>query len=269
MNGYSLSRSWFDFCFKNPDLITPTHTAIFFFAVDHCNRLGWKDKFPLPTALAMSAIGVKSYNTYKRCLLELVGFGFIILVQKSTNQYTENIIALSKFDRSIISAPSKIDKANINASSNFDKANDSASSNFDKANDKANAPLYNYTNLKTNKPNKHEKNFFGENSETESQKEKYEYVPPRKHKIISAPIFSEVEYFFHQNMSTKECAQQFFNRYDSVGWEISGSPITNWRALALNWMTNAKKYNKPADSQSSKLQRNMSAVELAKQQLKK
>ena len=99
INGYQLSRDWFDFCFENPERIKPNHTALYFFCIEHCNRLGWKDKFGLPTTMAKEAIGIHSYNTFIQTLNDLIEFGFIKLIQKSTNQYSSNIIALSKFNK--------------------------------------------------------------------------------------------------------------------------------------------------------------------------
>lgn len=99
INGYTLSRDWFDFCFENPEKIKPRHTALYFFAIEHCNRLGWKKKYGLPTTMAMEAIGISSYNTYKKTFDDLVEWGFINLIQKSENQYSSNKIALSKFDK--------------------------------------------------------------------------------------------------------------------------------------------------------------------------
>ena len=87
MNGYELSRNWFDWCFENPEKIKPNHTALYCFAVEHCNRLGWKAKFGMPTTMAMEAIGIKSYNTYINTLNDLVEWGFISMVQRSKNQY--------------------------------------------------------------------------------------------------------------------------------------------------------------------------------------
>lgn len=99
LNIYSLSRSWFDFSFSNPEKIRPNHTALYFFAIEHCNRLGWKQKFGFPTTMAMEAIGIKSYNTYISTLTDLVEWGFIKMIEKSKNQYSANIIALSKNDK--------------------------------------------------------------------------------------------------------------------------------------------------------------------------
>jgi hypothetical protein len=108
--GYELSRQWFDFSFENPDKIKPIHTALYFFACEHCNRLGGKDKFGLPSIMTMEAIGVKSHNTYMKAFNDLIEWGFITLYQKSTNQYSANIIALSKYDKALDKA---LDKASI------------------------------------------------------------------------------------------------------------------------------------------------------------
>ena len=101
MNGYELSRNWFDWCFENPEKIKPNHTALYFFAVEHCNRLGWKKKFGMPTTMAMEAIGIKSYNTYINTLNDLVEWGFIEMIQRSKNQYSANIVAISNFDKAL------------------------------------------------------------------------------------------------------------------------------------------------------------------------
>jgi hypothetical protein len=110
MNGYELSRKWFDFCFENPEKIKPNHTALYFFCIENCNRLGWKSKFGLPTTMAKEAIGIRSYNTYIQTLNDLIEFGFIEMIEKSKNQYSSNIIALSNFNKALDKA---LDKALI------------------------------------------------------------------------------------------------------------------------------------------------------------
>lgn len=108
LNSYSLSRAWFDFCFENPEKINPTHTALYMFAVEHCNRLGWKEKFGLPTEMAKDAIGVKSWHTYMKAFNDIIDFGFFKLIERSKNQYSSNIIALINFDKALDKA---LDKA--------------------------------------------------------------------------------------------------------------------------------------------------------------
>jgi len=59
MNSYELSRNFFDWSFENPHKVTPNHIALFFFCIEHCNRLGWKQNFGLPTTMAKE---IKSHH---------------------------------------------------------------------------------------------------------------------------------------------------------------------------------------------------------------
>jgi len=122
MNGYELSRNWFDWSFENPEKISPNHSALYFFAIEHCNRLGWREKFGFPTEMAKDAIGIKSYNTYIKTLNDLVEWGFIKMIERSKNQYSSNIIALSNFDKALDKA---LDKAIVKASEKQLKSIDS------------------------------------------------------------------------------------------------------------------------------------------------
>lgn len=94
MNSYELSRAWFDWSFEHPEKINPNHTAIYFFAIEHCNRLGWKTNFGFPTQMACEALGIKKHQTYIKYFNDLVDWGFLKLVEKSKNQYSSNIISL-------------------------------------------------------------------------------------------------------------------------------------------------------------------------------
>ena len=112
MNSYELSRAWFDWCFNNPEKIKPSHSAIYFFAIEHCNRLGWKDKFGFPSQMVMEAVGIKNWRTYSGVLKDLVDFGFIEMVEVSKNQYSANIIAIVKNTKATTEATTKaLDKA--------------------------------------------------------------------------------------------------------------------------------------------------------------
>ena len=112
MNSFDLSRTWFNFCFDNPEKINPNHSAIYFFAVEHCNRLGWKDKFGFPSQMVMEAVGIKNWRTYSKALNELVDFGFIKMIEISKNQYSSNIISIKNACVKNTKAPTKaLDKA--------------------------------------------------------------------------------------------------------------------------------------------------------------
>jgi hypothetical protein len=96
MNSYELSRNWFDWCFENPEKISPNHSAMYFFIIEHCNRLGWKEKFGLPMEMTKEAIGIKNYRTFSTTFNDLIEWGFIKLIQKSKNQHSSNVIAIVK-----------------------------------------------------------------------------------------------------------------------------------------------------------------------------
>lgn len=129
MNSYELSRKFFDWSYENPEIVTPNHVALYFFIIEHCNRLGWKEKFGLPTTMAKEAIGIKSYNTYIKCFNDLEKYGFIKIIEKSKNQYSSNIIALSFFnkahtkalDKALIKHSTKQSESNIQSIDSIDK----------------------------------------------------------------------------------------------------------------------------------------------------
>lgn len=108
MDHFKLLRDFWDFAFENPEKISPNHCALYCFIINHSNRLGRKKKLGLPTEMTKEAIGIKSYNTYINTLTDLIDWGFIELLQKSKNQYSSNIIALSNFDKALDKA---LDKA--------------------------------------------------------------------------------------------------------------------------------------------------------------
>jgi hypothetical protein len=110
MDYFKLTRAFWDYAFENPEKIKPNHCALYLFIVEHCNRLGWKHKFGLPTTMVKDAIGIRSYNTYITTLNDLVDFGLIDIIERSKNQYSSNIVAISNFNNALDKA---LDKALI------------------------------------------------------------------------------------------------------------------------------------------------------------
>lgn len=96
LTGYELSRDWFDFCFDNPELISTTHSALYFFILEHRSRMGQKDKFGFPRRMAMDALAIKSQKTYSQAFEDLASWGFIKVLQESKNQWSANIIQVVK-----------------------------------------------------------------------------------------------------------------------------------------------------------------------------
>lgn len=185
INGYELSRTWFDFCFENPEKIKPNHIALYFFIIEHCNRLGWKKKFGLPTTMAKEAIGIRSYNTYINTLNDLVKWGFVEMVEKSKNQYSSNIVALLKYNKANNKALDKaLIKHNLKQDESIDtidKQGTSKPTNKKQVNNIDFSIFWNLYDKKIDRP-KNEKKWKTINSET--QKKIIDYIP---NYILSQP----------------------------------------------------------------------------------
>jgi hypothetical protein len=110
MDIFKLNRYFWDYAFENPEKIKPNHCAIYYFALEHCNRLGWKKKFGFPTSMVLEATGIKSYSVFKKTFDELVLFEFFEVIEYSKNQYSSNIIALKENYKALNKA---LDKASI------------------------------------------------------------------------------------------------------------------------------------------------------------
>ena len=56
------------------------------------------------------------------------------------------------------------------------------------------------------------------------------------------PTKEQVWELFYSNGGTKQMSESFFSKHEGTGWFLNGSPIINWRAVALrfigNWIKN-------------------------------
>lgn len=185
---------------------------MYFFAIEHCNRLGWKEKFGFPTSMVMDAISIKSYNTFIKTLNELVETGFITMVEKSKNQYSSNIIALSKNDKANNKA---LDKAMIKHST---KQVESTVQSIDSID----IPIYNNTNLQS------------------TRKPRTVFTPPTLDDVIS---------YFKEKGYTEVAAKKAFEYYSAGDWKDSkGNQVKNWKQKMLSvWFKDENKDNSPKD----------------------
>jgi hypothetical protein len=95
MNGYNLSRKWFDFSFENHEAKVQ-HTAIYLWCVELNNRFGWKDNFRLPTNSTMEGLSIGNKNTFLSALKDLESWGFIKIISESKNQNQARIISICR-----------------------------------------------------------------------------------------------------------------------------------------------------------------------------
>lgn len=214
MTGYELSRAWWDFAFENPEKVKPTHAALFFFAIENCNRMGWAEKFRLPSEMAMAAIGVHSYKTYIGALNDLCEWGFLIMVQKSTNQYSANIVALVNFTEAQDKAHTKaLDKALLKQSTKQVQSIDSIN--------------------KQETKNKKQQTNTGD-------------------LLFEIPTLEQIIAYADEKGFMDGIAYEFFEKYTNLQWKkkIGGEPVANWKLTMQTWMKrdyNAK-WKKPVQS---------------------
>lgn len=94
MTGYELTRQWWDFSFENQDKVASKHCALYMWIIEKNNRLGWVENFGFPIDEAGAAIGIRKIQTVREALNDLVEWGFVRMVVRSTNQYKANVISI-------------------------------------------------------------------------------------------------------------------------------------------------------------------------------
>lgn len=197
ISGYELSRKWFDFTFENTSIISPAHTALYFFIIEHNNRLGWKKEFGLPRQMAMDALGIKNHRTYSKIFENLIEWGFVKVIERAKNQYSSNIIAIVKNTKATTKA---LDRALYKQLQKQSNSTDLGIVCIDK-------PL-------TNKPltNKQERG-----------------------KRFSPPTLSDVKKQISEKKYLTVNAESFINFYGSKNWMIGKNKMTDWKKALGGW----------------------------------
>lgn len=228
---YDFIRDWFDFSFENPDKVTPTHTAMYCWFVELNNRMGWTEKFGSPASQTMDAIGLKSYNTYKKIFDQLVAFEFITLVRPSKNQYQACIIALSKIEKAQHKA---LDRALIlpyqnlttHRGSTVQSTGESTVQSTQQSTDSVIIP-------NTNKPIDQIQDI--ENASLNFDKAKKPLISPTRGS--HCPTWEAVQECFFR-LGHPDKAFDFFEYWEGLNWMKGISPIVNFASFANRWVSN-------------------------------
>jgi hypothetical protein len=238
-SGYELTRAWFDYAFEHQGDLTPTHTAMYLWLVELNNRMGWAKQFYSPASQTMNAIGLKSYNTYKKVFNDLVETGFVKLVKESKNQWTACVIALSNFDKAHDKA---LDKALMKHTT---KQSESTIQSTGESN-------YSINKQQTIKP------------KTIKQETENKFSPPTLENLQSFFI----EKISESKWTEPQCQSEskiFFDYYSSNGWLVGKNKMKNWKAAASGWINRSKKYdNGKSNSNNSKksIEKNRSELQI-------
>lgn len=76
----------------------------------------------------------------------------------------------------------------------------------------------------------------------EKNKSKNKSKRERQAACAAAPTLDEVKGFFKGRPGDPE---RFWHYYGATGWTVHGEPVTNWRALAENWIRNERQKPEP------------------------
>lgn len=213
MNTYELSRSIFDYSYVHPDKIKPGHIAVYFFIIDHCNRLGDKEKFGLPTMMTCEAIGIAKPSTMITYLLDLAAWDFITIHARSSNQYSTNIISINK--------PATPKKGGA----------------IGRAIGKRKASNVISTNISIDPIDK---------QETLETKELKDTTSLSNFKNFIKPTLDELINYFEQKglngQSTIE-AHKFLNHYESIGWKVGKTKMVSWTSAVAGWISRMDNFN--------------------------
>ena len=269
MNIYDLSRNFFNFSFENPEKIKPNHIAIYFFAVEHCNRLGWKQKFGFPTSMVLEATGIKSYSVYKKTFDELVEYNFFTVIEYSKNQYSSNIIALKENYKAHDKA---LDKALIKHTSKHMVKQCESIVSIDRQ-------IYNNTNTQINKSTDAE--FSNENLHPQDLEDNNQSLEVKKENTIS-PVGRQKNDVDNRKLKFrdklipfldeygKDTLREFYNYWtenskDGLKFRMEAQKFFDIKRRLATWSKSDK--FKQAEPQS-RLKKNLSVLESALQKLK-
>ena len=233
MDIFKLYRDFWNFCFENPEKIKPNDIAIFSFAIEHCNRLGWKKKFGFPTSMVMEATGIKSYSVYKKHLDNLASCGLISIIEYSKNQYSSNIIALEENYKANDKADNKaLDKAFIKHSTKQSESTiQSTVQSTVQSNDSIDIQVYNDTNLQYNKDTPSAFSFYHELLKLGCEKQLVsDWLAVRKKKKLT---------------NTETALKGFLKQVDKSGYSLNEILVKciekSWGGFEADWYKKEKR----------------------------
>lgn len=230
-NGYNYTRTWFDYVMDNSAKIQSSHIALYLWLVEINNKLGWRKQFQITSIQCMQGMCCRSYNTYKKCLDDLVEWGFVEIVVPSKNQFMCNVIALSNFDKAL------------------DKALDEQVTKQMTSKYQSTCDIHKTINNKTknNKTIKPVKRVVSElqhaiNEDIDIKDGSQQWVDClnevyREFKAINTNGYNKPELMF-------EC-EKFLNHNMAIGWAIGkGNRICrDWTRLIPKWYSRIEEYN--------------------------
>ncbi|RFC53249.1 transcriptional regulator [Brumimicrobium aurantiacum] len=236
--------------FANDQRVTPWHISLYLSLFQIWNSTHFKKEISIHRNELMHLSKIGSANTYSKCLKQLSDWKYIKYTP-SKSRFTASKVHMYRFDTT------RDTTSNTTPDTSCDTTSDTSSDN-------TSVPLVRpYTNnikhiinynkqyktkegeeKKSSPPlskNKKDKSSFRKDELHSSDMSKK--TSPTKRKKFVPPELKEVKTFFHENKSSYQVAEMFFNHFESNGWMVGGrSKMKNWKAAARNWISRNEQY---------------------------
>src|SRR5690554_3517756 len=246
--------------FGNDQRVTPWHISLYLALFQIWNGTRFKKEISIHRSELMNLSKIGSANTYSKCLRQLSEWNYIKYIP-SKSRFIASKVHMYRFD----TTPDTTSDTSCGTTS-------------DTSPDTTSVPLVRpYTNsikhiINNNKQYKtkegEEKNSSPHPSQNKNDESSFrkddlqssdssdtsKKTSPTKRKRFVPPELKEVKTFFHENKSSYQVAEMFFNHFESNGWKVAGkAPMKKWKAAARNWIMRDEKYQ--AQSRSPAQQR--------------
>src|SRR5690554_772924 len=252
--------------FSDDERLNPTHVSLYLALFLFWNMNRFRNPISISRSEVMRVSKIGSNATYHRCITDLHKWKYLEYIP-SKNPFKGSMVNMFIFE------PSDKQASNIN-SSNSEQVPEQVVEQalVPYINSIKHKKLYKHNKQereeeKKSSPhpsqNKNDESSFRKDELHSSKKasrgelnspNKNEMKSPSSKKKFSPPELQEVKTFFHENKSSYQVAEMFFNHFESNGWKVAGkAPMKKWKAAARNWIMRDEKYQ--AQSRSPAQQR--------------
>src|SRR5690554_2010848 len=253
---------------SDDDRLNPSHVSLYIALFQFWNMNRFKSPISVTRTDVMRVSKIGSNSTYHRCITDLHKWKYLEYLP-SYNPFKGSKVNMFIFGTGVEQV------VNSNHSKNEQVPEQVVNRNHSK-NEQALVPSIN--SIKLNKQYKHYKQYKtkegeeknssphpsqNKNDESSFRKDDLQSsdssdtskkTSPTKRKRFVPPELQEVKTFFHENKSSYQVAEMFFNHFESNGWKVAGkAPMKKWKAAARNWIMRDEKYQ--AQSRSPAQQR--------------
>src|SRR5690554_4691426 len=238
--------------FGNDQRVTPWHISLYLALFQIWNGTRFKKEISIHRSELMNLSKIGSANTYSKCLRQLSEWNYIKYTP-SKSRFIASKVHMYRFDTT------------PDTTSNTTRDTSSDTSSVPLVRPYTNSIKHIINNNKQYKTKEGEEKkpspHPSQNKNDESSFRKNEFHSSKKagkddlqssdsskktkttKKKFSPPDLKEVKTFFHENKSSYQVAEMFFNHFESNGWKVGGkAPMKNWNAAARNWIMRDEKY---------------------------